>query len=70
MHKVRAAVRVASATLSGEMLLDGQQIPFLARIDYPKIDANFNWAALDGTPVDRWKALLALETFVEEHLRG
>ena len=70
MHKVRAAVRVASATLSGEMLLQGQRIPFEARIAYPKIDATFAPLALDGTPVDQWTALLALETFIDEQLRG
>lgn len=70
MPKVHAAVRVASATLSGEMLLNGQRIPFEARIAYPKIDATISGEALDGTPVDQWKAMLALETFVEDHLRG
>jgi hypothetical protein len=70
MHKVRAAVRVATATLSGEMLLNGQRISFEARIDYPQIEATFADLALDGSRVDHWLALRALETFVEEHLRG
>ena len=66
----KAQIRVATATLSGEMLLQGQRIPFEARIAYPKIDATFAEEALDGTPVDQWKALRALETFIDEHLRG
>ena len=66
----KAQIRVATATLSGEMLLQGQRIPFEARIAYPKIDATFAEEALDGTPVVQWKALLALATFIDEHLRG
>ena len=69
MHKVRAAVRVASATLSGEMLLNDQRISFEAQIAYPKIDATFADLALDGSRVDHWLAHRALETFVDEHLR-
>jgi hypothetical protein len=70
MHKVRAAVRVASAILSGEMLLNGQRIPFEAAISPQKIDATFADLALDGSRVDHWLALRALETFIDEHLGG
>jgi hypothetical protein len=70
MPKTRAAIRVATATITGEMLLDGQRIAFEARVAYPKIDATFADEATDGTPVDQWKALLALETFIDEQLRG
>ena len=70
MHKVRAAVRVASATLSGEMLLNGQRIPFQATISPQRVDATFDEMAVDGSRVDHWLALRALETFVDEHLGG
>ncbi len=70
MHKVRAAVRVDSAILTGEMLLNGQRIPFEAAISLQKINATFADLALDGSRVDHWLALRALETFVDEHLRG
>lgn len=70
MPKVRASIRAASATLSGEMLLDGQIIEFSATVDYPKIVAQFGERSRGGSPVDQWKALLALETFIEEQLRG
>ena len=70
MHKVRAAVRVASATLSGEMLLNGQRIQFVANVSPQKVDATFADLAMDGSRVDHWLALRALETFVDEHLDG
>ena len=70
MHKVRAAVRVASAILTGEMLLNGQRIPFEAKISLQKVDAVFADQATDGSRVDHWLALRALETFVDEHLGG
>jgi hypothetical protein len=70
MPKSRASIRVATATLSGWMLLESQRIAFEARIVYPKIDATFSDEATDGTPVDQWKALRALETFIDEQLRG
>lgn len=66
----RARVRVAAATLSGEMLLDGQRFKFHANVAYPRIDAEFANLDDNSTPVDQWKALRALETFIDEHLRG
>lgn len=66
----RAAVRIQSATLSGEMLLEGQRFLFSARLSYPHIDAEFAEKDENSNPVDAWKALRALETFVDEHLRG
>lgn len=68
--KYPARVRVATATLTGEILLDGHRVPFEARVVYPRIDATFAEEALDGTRVDQWTALRALETFIDENLRG
>jgi len=72
MQPKRAALRVAGATIRGEMLLDGQRIDFRATIDYPRIDAEFELAARDcsGRALDQWLALRALETFIDENLRG
>ena len=66
----RAAVRIRTATLSGEMLLGGQRIPFKAEISYPKIIAEFAAKDENSNPIDQWLALQALETFVDEHMRG
>jgi hypothetical protein len=66
----KALVRVATATLSGEMLLDGQRFKFHASVAYPRVDAEFARVDDNSTPVDQWKALRALETFIDEHLRG
>lgn len=66
----RARIRVATATLSGDMLLKGQRIAFTARVDYPRVDAEFaQWDQILD-PVDQWEALRALETFIDEQLRG
>ena len=70
LNSRKARVRVATATLTGEILLDGQRVPFEARGAYPRIEATFAEEALDGTRVDQWAALRALETFIDENLRG
>lgn len=66
----RAKVRITSAVLSGVMLLDGQRIPFKAHLDYPKIDADFPEKDENSNVIDQWKAFRALETFIDEQLRG
>ena len=72
MQPKRAALRVAGATIRGEMLLDGQRIDFRATIDYPRVDAEFELAVRDcsGRELDQWTALRALERFIDENLRG
>jgi hypothetical protein len=52
------------------MLLGGQRIPFKAEISYPKIIAEFAAKDENSNPIDQWLALQALETFVDEHMRG
>lgn len=72
MQPKRAALRVAEATIRGEMLLDGQRIDFSAEIDYPRVFAEFELADRDtsGRELDQWAALRALEAFIDDNLRG
>lgn len=66
----RAAVRIRTATLSGEMLLGGQRVPFKAEVQYPRIVAEFAEKDENSKPIDQWLALRALEMYVDEHMRG
>jgi hypothetical protein len=72
MQSKRATLRVAEASIQGEMLLDGQRIEFDARINYPRVEAYFELADRDtsGRELDQWAALRALEAFIDENLRG
>lgn len=67
--KKEVRVRLHSATLTGEMLLDGQRIAFRAEIDGPKVDAWFD-PTKDGQQVDSWLAFRALDRWIDENLRG
>ena len=67
--KKEVRVRLHSATLTGEMLLDNQRIAFRAEIDGPKVDAWFD-PTKDGQSVDSWKAFRALDRWIDETLRG
>ena len=67
--KKEVRVRLHSATLTGEMLLDGQRIAFRAEIDGPKVDAWFD-PTKDGQSVASWLAVRALDRWIDENLRG
>jgi hypothetical protein len=67
--KKEVRVRLHSATLTGEMLLDGQRIAFRAEIVGPKVEAWFD-PTKDGQEVDRWLAFRALDRWIDENLRG
>ena len=67
--KKEVRVRLHSATLTGEMLLDGQRIAFRAEIDGPKVDAWFD-PTKDGQQIDHWVAFRALDRWIDETLRG
>jgi hypothetical protein len=67
--KKEVRVRLHSATLTGEMLLDGQRIAFRAEIDGGKVDAWFD-PTKDGQEVDRWLAFRALDRWIDDNLRG
>ena len=67
--KKEVRVRLHSATLTGEMLLDGQRIAFTAEIDGEKVSAEFE-RTKDGQEVDRWLAFRALDRWIDETLRG
>ena len=67
--KKEVRVRLHSATLTGEMLLDGQRIAFRAEINGPKVEAWFD-PTKDCQEVDRWLAFRALDRWIDETLRG
>ena len=67
--KKEVRVRLHSATLTGEMLLDGQRIAFRAEINGPKVEAWFD-PTKDGQEVDRWLAFRALDRWIDDNLRG
>ena len=67
--KKEVRVRLHSATLTGEMLLDGQRIAFTAEIDGEKVSAEFE-RTIDGRIVDSWLAFRALDRWIDETLRG
>ena len=67
--KKEVRVRLHSATLTGEMLLDGQRIAFRAEINGPKVEVWFD-PTKDGQEVDRWLAFRALDRWIDENLRG
>jgi hypothetical protein len=71
MRETKKAVRVRlhSAILTGEMLLDGERLAFSASIDGGKVDAVFE-ATREGQHVDSWTAFRALDRWIDETLRG
>ena len=71
MRETKKAVRVRlhSAILTGEMLLDGERLAFRAEIDGGKVDAEFDPTKV-GQHVDQWTAFRALDRWIDETLRG
>ena len=67
--KKEVRVRLHSATLTGEMLLDGQRIAFRAEINGPKVSAEFE-RTKEGQIVDSWLAFRALDRWFDDNLRG
>ena len=67
--KKEVRVRLHSATLQGEMLLEGQRLAFTARIDGGQVDAEFA-PTKEGQRVDEWTAFRALDRWIDATLRG
>lgn len=66
----KARIKIAKMHVEGVMLLEGQRIPFSADVKGEKIDADFPQEDDIGQPIDAWKAFRALDTFIDENLRG
>ena len=67
--KKEVRVRLHSATLVGEMLLEGERIAFRAEIEGGKVDAWFD-TTRTGQTVDQWTAFRALDRWIDDNLRG
>jgi len=67
---ISARIRADRATIEGEILLEGQRARFTARVDFPRIDAEFEQHPESERPIDQWQLFQALETFINKHMRG
>lgn len=65
-----ARIRLTRATLSGEILLEGQRAYFTANIHGPRVDAEFQPHPETERALDQWQLFRALEKFVDTNLRG
>lgn len=65
-----ARIRVTTAGLRGEILLEGQRAHFSVTIQGQKVVADFQPHPQTEVPLDEWKLFRALEAFIDEHLRG
>lgn len=66
----KARIRLSNATLSGQILLDGQRAYFEANINGERVDAEFRQHPDSEKHLDQWALFRALETFIDENLRG
>lgn len=66
----KARIKVTTGEFSGLMLLEGHRIRFSAKVHQFGIDAEFEKLLPEDPEVDVWKAFRALETWVDENMRG
>lgn len=67
---ISARVRLDNATLEGQILHQGHRAYFTARIDGPRIDAEFREHPDSERTASLWEQFKLLEKFVDDHLRG
>lgn len=67
---IERRIRIEHATMRGEMLAQGARVRFEVRIDGPNVDARFEPHEDSERTISDWNALVALEGFIDEHLRG
>lgn len=65
MSGVRVLVDVLQ--VQGHMLLNGSKIPFKASVEGTQLSAEFDYLP-EG--VSTWEAFQAIESFINDHLRG
>jgi len=65
-----ARIRLSTATLSGEILLEGQRAYFTANVRGPRVDAEFQPHPETEKPLDQWQLFRALEKLIDTNLRG
>jgi hypothetical protein len=66
----KARIKITTGEFSGLMLLDGRQIRFTVRVHQFGTDAEFEKLLPDDPEIDTWTAYRALETWVDDNMRG
>lgn len=66
----KARIKITTGEFEGLMLLDGRQIRFKVRVHAFGIDAEFDKLLPTDPDIDTWTAYRALETWIDEHMRG
>lgn len=65
-----ARIRARTVAISGEILLEGQRANFQARVNGPRVDAEFEQHPESERPLDQWELFRALERWIDENMRG
>ena len=65
-----ARIRATTVAISGEILLDGQRANFRARVNGPRVDAEFEPHPETERPLDQWELFRALERWIDDNMRG
>lgn len=65
-----ARIKISTGTLSGQILLEGQRAYFIANINGPRVDAEFQPHPETERALDQWQLFRALEKFIDTNLRG
>ncbi len=66
----KARIKITTGEFEGLMLLEGRQIRFTTKVHAFGIDAEFSKLLPEDPEIDVWKAFKALETWVDENMRG
>ena len=66
----RARIKIAGGSLQGEILVAGQRATFTAEIGEMGVRATFDEHPASEVRIDQWQLLRALDSFIEENLRG
>ena len=66
----RARLMVTGGSLQGEILVAGQRAIFTAEIGEMGLKATFDEHPASEVRIDQWQLLRALDSFIQENLRG
>ena len=65
-----ARIRIKKATISGEIMHEGQRAYFRANIDGTRVDAEFDQHPESEQRLNLWELFKLLEKHIDQHWRG
>lgn len=66
----KARIKITTGEFEGLMLLEGRQIRFTTKVHAFGTDAEFSKLLPEDPEIDVWKAFKALDTWIDENMRG